>query len=95
MDGRKVYLWEWYDTLKKAIELNTSMIDYIYSEESAEKYKYRNEKLLEKLDKYKKVDENGNIYLYFFSSELEDFMWVLLENMLGNTIRGKNAKLDN
>ena len=94
MDGRKVYLCEWYDTLKKAIELNTSMIDYIYSVESVEKYKYRNDKLLEKLDKYKKVDEDGNIYFYFFPSELEDFMWALLENMLGNTIRSKNAKLD-
>lgn len=40
----------------------------------------RNDRLMDKLSKYQKRDEQNGIYYYFYQRELKDLFWVLLEN---------------
>lgn len=84
MDGRKVYVNDWLEEIIADINFNMKI-----NKEYAEKYPdgnylsyvYRDEKLLDKIEKYKKVDNEGHIYFYFFPNELESLMWVMIENI--------------
>ena len=40
----------------------------------------RNNRLLDKLEKYKKTNKDGETYYYFYQRELKDLVWILLEN---------------
>ena len=81
--GRKVYLNDWLEELYSNIDKNIKMNTAIYEETKNEIIKRhidRDNKLKSKLDTYKKTEED-KIYYYFFSSELVDIMWILLENI--------------
>ena len=84
MDGRKVYLNDWLEEMIKYINFNIKM-NKRYAEMHPEgnylSYVSRDEKLLDKIEKYKKVDSEGHIYFYFFPNELESLMWVMMENV--------------
>lgn len=87
MDGRKVYLNDWLEILlkniNKNIEVNEELRDNCEDEKAKEKYDQHvieDNKLLQKLDTYKKTDVEGHIFYYFFPNELESIMWILLEN---------------
>lgn len=83
MDGRKVYLNEWLSELikniNKNIEINKKM-DELNPNSGYLSYVDRDQNLLDKIDKYKKTDADGNVYFYFFPNELENMLWVFLEN---------------
>lgn len=86
MDGRKIYFCDDWERMIKLININTQVLKLSKKEEKTDKYDdyiERNEKIVEKLNKYKKVDSNGKIYLYVFPNELEDIMWILYENNIG------------
>ena len=81
--GRKVYLNDWLEELYSNIDKNIKMNTAIYEEtknEIVKRHIDRDNKLKNKLDTYKKTEED-NVYYYFFSSELVDIMWILLENI--------------
>jgi len=81
--GRKVYLNDWLEELYSNIDKNIKMNTAIYEEtknEIVKRHIDRDNKLKNKLDTYKKTEED-KIYYYFFSSELVDIMWILLENI--------------
>lgn len=84
MDGRKVYVNNWLEVIikdiKYNIENNKKYAD-LYQDRTYLRYVDRDERLLNKLDKYKKVDNEGHIYFYFFPNELDDLMWVMAENV--------------
>lgn len=84
MDGRKVYVNNWLEVIikdiKYNIENNKKHAD-LYQDRTYLRYVDRDERLLNKLDKYKKVDNEGHIYFYFFPNELDDLMWVMAENV--------------
>ena len=50
------------------------------TEESKKVIIDRNQRILDKLDKYKKKDENDNVFYYFYIRELRDLFWILLED---------------
>ena len=80
--GRKVYLNDWleelYLNIDKNIKLNTSMYEKT-NNENYKRYVNRDNNLKNKLDTYKKIEED-KVYYYFFPGELVDIMWILLEN---------------
>jgi len=81
--GRKVYLNDWLEELYSNIDKNIKMNTAIYEEtknEIVKRHIDRDNKLKNKLDTYKKTEED-KVYYYFFSSELVDIMWILLENI--------------
>lgn len=85
MDGRKVYIGDWVELLIKDLYINIDLNKKLAEKHNDNRfleYAERDEKLLDKLDKYKKVTDKGLIYYYFFPNELEDFLWMLLENDL-------------
>lgn len=69
----------WYDELIKAVDLNSNVISDP-TDENSKVVLERNKRIKEKLDKYKKVDDNNEVYYYFFPRELKDLFWILLEN---------------
>lgn len=85
MDGRKIYLNDWLKELIKNINYNIEKNKECYELKFDDDYLKcvsRDEKLLEKMDKYKKTDEKGNVYFYFFPNELETILWIFLENSI-------------
>ena len=81
--GRKVYLNDWLEELYSNIDKNIKMNTAIYEEtknEIVKRHIDRDNKLKNKLDTYKKTEED-KVYYYFFLSELVDIMWILLENI--------------
>ena len=91
MDGRKVYVTDSLDELIESIKFNlknTNDLAEANPEKDYRRYISRDENLLKKIDTYKKTDSNGGIYFYFFPKELEDLMWLLLENniLLGGMV---------
>lgn len=88
LDGRKVYLNDWLEDLIFNIDLNIKINTEIYdkiNDNECKKYIERDNKLKEKLEQYKKTDENNKVYFYFFPSELETIMWIFLENYCKGT----------
>lgn len=69
---------KWYNILIKAIKYNSSLINDLSVESKT--ICDRNDRLLDKLSKYQKSDEQNGIYYYFYQRELKDLFWVLLEN---------------
>ena len=45
----------------------------------------RNKIILEKLDKFKKIDDKGNNYFYLYLKEFKDLFWILFELYDSNT----------
>lgn len=86
MDGRKIYFNDWLDVLIDSIEQNTDnhhlLKEYTKETEKCEKRILENKKLIEKINKYKKTDSDGNTYLFLFPNELEEIMWIFLENKI-------------
>lgn len=86
LDGRKIYMSEeWLDLLKRNINYNIEVNKAIMEEDSSDTYSQEindAEYMLKKLDKYKKVDSENNIYFYLFPNELEYIMRILLQNSL-------------
>lgn len=87
LNGQKVVLNDWLDVLikniNKNIEVNSDLRNNCEDEEKQKEYARHvidDNKLLEKLEKYKKSDAEGHVFFYFFPNELESIMWVLLEN---------------
>lgn len=83
LNGRKVYLDGWLNILINNINYNTNINNQLYNQTKKKEYqKYidRNTKLINKINKYKKIDSSGRVYFYFFPSELETIMWIMLEN---------------
>lgn len=87
LNGQKVVLNDWLDVLikniNKNIEVNEELRDNCKDEEKQKEYNRHvtdDNKLLDKLEKYKKTDAEGHVFYYFFPNELEAIMWVLLEN---------------
>lgn len=79
MDGRKISLGnDWNDFLIKIINTNIKQNELT---EETKQYVNRNKKLLNKMEKYKKINDKGEVYYYFFSNELEDIIWILLESI--------------
>ena len=70
----------WYDELIKAIEKNSDNVQIIPDESSKKAILDRNQRILDKLNKYKKVDKDNSVYYYFYMRELRDLFWILLEN---------------
>lgn len=70
----------WYDDLLNEINNNSNNAE-ILSDESKKVILDRNQRILDKLDKYKKLDKDNNIYYYFYLRELKDLFWILLENL--------------
>ena len=68
----------WYEELINSINENNSRAE-ILPEESKKVILDRNQRILDKLDKYKKKDENDNVF-YYFIRELRDLFWILLED---------------
>lgn len=66
-----------YDVLFEEIEFNNNRV--LNLEDSKSKVD-RNNRIIEKLNKYKKTSENG-IYYYFFIRELKDLFIIILENI--------------
>ncbi len=69
----------WYEELINSINENNSRAE-ILPEESKKVILDRNQRILDKLDKYKKKDENDNVFYYFYIRELRDLFWILLED---------------
>lgn len=69
----------WYDELINALKDNNDTASNL-PEESRKVVIDRNQRIIDKLDKYKKINENNEIYYYFYSRELKDLFWILLEN---------------
>lgn len=69
---------EWYNILIKAIKYNSDLIKDLSVE--SKMICDRNDRLMDKLSKYQKRDEQNGIYYYFYQRELKDLFWVLLEN---------------
>lgn len=69
---------EWYDILIKAIKYNSALINDLSIE--SKMIRDRNDRLMDKLSKYQKRDEQNSIYYYFYQRELKDLFWVLLGN---------------
>lgn len=89
LNGQKVYLNDWLETLvkniNKNIEVNEELKSSCKDEEKQKEYDrhiLNDNKLLKKLETYKKTDSEGHVFYYFFPNELEDIMWILLENSL-------------
>lgn len=84
LNGRKIYFGDWLDQLKYSIYTNIE-ISEVLKETKKDKKEYFEEriricnKLIDKIEKYAKEDEIGE-YMYMFPNELEDIMWILLEN---------------
>ena len=69
---------EQYNILIKAIKYNSSLINDLSVESKT--ICDINDRLMDKLSKYQKRDEQNGIYYYFYQKELKDLFWVLLEN---------------
>ncbi len=83
LNGRKIYLDGWLNILINNINYNTNINNQLYNQtkkKECQKYIDRNTKLIDKINKYKKIDNSGRVYFYFFPSELETIMWIMLEN---------------
>lgn len=69
---------KWYNLLINAIKYNSDLIKDLSVE--SKMICDRNDRLMDKLSKYQKRDEQNGIYYYFYQRELKDLFWVLLEN---------------
>ena len=69
----------WEEELLKSIEYNNEKANSL-DEEAKKVIIDRNERILDKLKKYRKVNENNETYYYFYQRELKDLFWILLEN---------------
>ena len=69
----------WYEELMKAVKTNTDLASNL-PDESKKVIVDRNVRIQDKLDKYKKINEENQVYYYFFTRELKDLFWILLEN---------------
>lgn len=70
---------DWHNILLDSIEKNNERANCL-PEESKKVIIDRNQRILDKLDKYKKLDENNTIYYYFYLRELRDLFWILIED---------------
>lgn len=68
-----------YDELIEAIQVNNDFASNL-PEESRKVIIDRNVRIQDKLDKYKKINENNEAYYYFYQRELKDLFWILIEN---------------
>ena len=68
-----------YDELIDAIQVNNDFASNL-PEESRKVIIDRNVRIQDKLDKYKKINENNEVYYYFYQRELKDLFWILIEN---------------
>lgn len=86
MDGRKIYFNDWLevliDNINENIKIRKKLMETSEDKDYHRYYIDREEKLLEKIDMYKKTDEDGNVYLWLFPRELEDISWLLLQNIV-------------
>ena len=69
---------KWYNLLINAIKYNSDLIKDLSVESKT--ICDINDRLMDKLSKYQKRDEQNGIYYYFYQKELKDLFWVLLEN---------------
>lgn len=87
MDGRRIFFNDWLNVLEEMIEQNMNFSKEVFEvtqNETFEDYVTRDENLLEKIKKYQKTDEEGRLYMWLFPRELEDIMWVALENRINS-----------
>ena len=68
-----------YDELIEAIQVNNDFANNL-PEESRKVIVDRNVRIQDKLDKYKKINEDNEVYYYFYQRELKDLFWILIEN---------------
>ena len=68
-----------YDELIEAIQVNNDFANNL-PEESRKVIIDRNVRIQDKLDKYKKINEDNEVYYYFYQRELNDLFWILIEN---------------
>ena len=68
-----------YDELIEAIQVNNDFANNL-PEESRKVIIDRNVRIQDKLDKYKKINEDNEVYYYFYQRELKDLFWILIEN---------------
>ena len=68
-----------YDELIEAIQVNNDFANNL-PEDSIKVIVDRNVRIQDKLDKYKKINEDNEVYYYFYQRELKDLFWILIEN---------------
>jgi len=69
----------WSEKLNEAIDFNNNLASKL-PEDSKKVIIDRNVRIQDKLEKYKKFNENNDIYYYFYQRELKDLFWILIEN---------------
>ena len=66
-----------YDELIEAIQVNNDFANNL-PEESRKVIVDRNVRIQDNLDK--KINEDNEVYYYFYQRELKDLFWILIEN---------------